>query len=228
MSVECNKNITALVPVLNEGAILKPFLERLREIGIAEIIVADGGSEDDSFSIATELADMVAKSPPGRGRQIARAAQHATSEIFWIVHCDSQPPFNALSEIKAIMANDEAVMGAFPISFDSNHPLLRLYGFLSRFDSPLTTFGDQGFFLRAEDYRRSGGISDLALFEDVEIRRHLCRTGKVIKSKSSLKTSARQFRKHGIFLQQVKNAYLLARYFAGASPNALAQSYYTP
>ena len=228
MSVGCNRSVAALVPVLNEGAILKSFIARLRQTGVSEIIVADGGSNDDSFSVATELADKVVKSPPGRGRQIACAAQHATAEFLWIIHCDSEPPLDAVSEIKAIMANDKAIMGAFPIVFDSNHPLLRLYGFLSRFDTPLTTFGDQGFFFRTKDYRRLGGISDLALFEDVELRRQLRPHGMIVKSKLDLKTSARKFRKHGVAVQQVKNAYLLARYFAGANPDVLAKLYYAP
>ena len=225
MSVSCSKKIAALVPVFNESAVLKSFISRLREIGICEVIVADGGSQDNSFAIASEYADCAVECPQGRGRQIEYAAQQSSAEILWIIHCDCYPPANARTEILEILSDENTAMGAFPITFESSHPLLKLYGFLSRFDSAISTFGDQGYFLRSKDYRDIGGISELSLFEDVELRRRVRRNGKIVKSRVSLRTSARRFRKNGVFMQQIKNGYLLARYFAGANPEVLAKMY---
>ncbi len=218
-------DVSALVPVLNEAEILASFLERLRQTGVTETVVADGGSEDGSLEIARAVADRVVTSAPGRGRQIARAARSASAEIFWIVHCDCTPPSAAIEEIKETLARKGVLMGAFPISFDANHPLLRFYSILSRLDSPISTFGDQGFFLRSSDYRRAGGVPESALFEDVELRRRIRRLGKVAKTQSFMKTSARRFLKNGAFRQQVMNGVLLAQYYAGVNAETLAKSY---
>ena len=226
MPVRRDSGVSALVPVLNEAARLTPFLERLRLIGADEIVVADGGSKDGSIDIAKDFADKVVIGTPGRGRQIASAAQKASFEVLWIVHCDCTPPQGAIKEIANTLAQKDVRMGAFPIAFDASHPILRCYSFLSRFDSPISTFGDQGFFLRAADYWRIGGAPDTALFEDVELRRRIIRLGKIAKPRLTMETSARHFRKHGIIRQQIVNGILLARYFAGASPDVLARSYY--
>ena len=226
MSAFLNNRVAALVPVLNEAPILAAFLEGLRDQGIAEIVVADGGSIDGSLEIARGLADKTVNCAPGRGMQIAHAARHASADIYWILHCDSIPPTDAAAEITKMLAQKGMVMGAFPIVFDSDHPLLRCYSYLSRFDSCLSTFGDQGFFLRAEDYHRIGGMPEIPLFEDVELRRRVCRYGRIAKSEKQMTTSARRFLKRGVIRQQVVNGMLLARYFAGAHPERLAQSYY--
>lgn len=220
-----DNRISALAPVLNEAPILEQFLTRLRLAGADEIVVADGGSEDDSVAIARALADKVVIGPRGRGRQIAMAAKEASAEIFWIVHCDCTPPKNAKSEIIGTLARKNVRMGAFPIAFDADHPLLQCYSFLSRFDSPLSTFGDQGFFMHAADYRRAGGAPETALFEDVELRKRFRRLGEIGKTRSPMKTSARRFLANGIVRQQATNALLLVRYFAGAHPDDLASAY---
>jgi len=227
MSAKHDNRIAALVPVLNEADILGAFLRRLRHIGVSEIVVADGGSTDGSLDIARDLADQVVASLPGRGRQIARAADAVSAGIFWIVHCDCVPPQNAIVEIIETLTQKGVLMGAFPIVFDVAHPFLRCYSFFSRFDSPMTTFGDQGFFMRATDYRRVGGAPETSLFEDVELRRRVCRLGKVAKTQSRMKTSARQFLRRGVVYQQALNSILLARYYAGASPETLAKFYYS-
>jgi rSAM/selenodomain-associated transferase 2 len=217
--------VSVLVPVLNEAEILASFLHRLRHIGVSEIIVADGCSEDGSADIAREHADKLVTSAPGRGRQIAEAARHATQDIFWILHCDSTPPDNALAEMTAVLDRPNVLMGAFPIAFGSDHPLLHCFSFCSRFDSRLTTFGDQGFFLRAADYWRVDGVPETSLFEDVALRQRIKGLGRIAKTKSVMRTSARRFLKRGVVCQQVMNGVLLTRYFAGADAEELAKVY---
>ena len=226
MSAQPNNRVAALVPVLNEASILAAFLEGLRSQGVAEIVVADGGSIDGSLEIAREFADKTVSCAPGRGMQIACAARQASADIYWILHCDCTPPRDAVTEITGALAEKNTIMGAFPIVFDSDHPLLRCYSYLSRFDSCLSTFGDQGYFMRATDYHQIGGIPEIPLFEDVELRRRLCRYGRITKSSKRMKTSARRFLRRGVIRQQFLNGVLLARYFAGAHPDRLAQSYY--
>ncbi len=62
---------SVIVPVLNEEAIITAFLLHLRErTPGAEIIVVDGGSDDDTASLAHALADRVLHAPRGRAQQM--------------------------------------------------------------------------------------------------------------------------------------------------------------
>ena len=49
-------SVSIIVPVLNEGPLLRPFLAHLRERATgAEIIVADGGSSDGTVELVRGL-----------------------------------------------------------------------------------------------------------------------------------------------------------------------------
>ena len=51
-------SISIIVPVLNEAALIGDFLARIRTLDASlEIIVIDGGSSDETVSIARPLAD---------------------------------------------------------------------------------------------------------------------------------------------------------------------------
>lgn len=63
--------ISIIVPVLNESALIRAFLEQLRAVAVsAEIIVVDGGSSDGTPELSLGLADRVLKTSRGRARQM--------------------------------------------------------------------------------------------------------------------------------------------------------------
>ena len=217
--------ISVIAPVLNEAQRLPALIARLRVIGVEEIIVVDGGSDDGTYELATTCADIVLASERGRGKQIAAGAARAAGDILWIVHGDSRPPLNARFEISRILQRSNCAFGCFPIRFDDSHPLLALYSATSRVDSMFTTFGDQGYFVRRATYEAIGGAPHWPLFEDVELRRRLSRVGRIYKSKSRIMTSARRFRTGGILRQQIGNFVLLMLFFAGVQPARLAAYY---
>ena len=219
--------ISVLVPVLNEERNLARFLTNLRTIGVDEIVVADGASCDASLAIATDLADVAVTSAKGRGRQINAAAQVASGDAFWILHCDCTPPLNAIGEIRSVLNKPGVRLGAFPIAFGDPHLGLRAFGVFSRFDSVFTTFGDQGFFCRAHDFWEVSGAPNITMFEDVELRRRFKTIGKVAKARSVMHTSPRRFRKNGVFRQQWRNTHLLLSYLSGSCPETLAKNYRT-
>ena len=71
-----NMNLSLILPVLNEAAILPVTFARLQGLrtGGHEILVVDGGSEDGSLQAAAGLADRLLTAPHGRARQMNAGA----------------------------------------------------------------------------------------------------------------------------------------------------------
>jgi len=79
--------VSIIVPVLNEAAQIQPFLRHLRDrVSDAEVIVADGGSDDGTADLAVGLCDRVITTSRGRPIQMNTGAQMADGDIFWFLH----------------------------------------------------------------------------------------------------------------------------------------------
>ncbi|MEO7727574.1 MAG: glycosyltransferase, partial [Burkholderiales bacterium] len=68
--------LSIVIPCLNEAAGIAAALARLqplRQRGV-EVIVADGGSIDDTVTLAAPLADHVLAAPRGRAKQMNAGA----------------------------------------------------------------------------------------------------------------------------------------------------------
>ena len=77
--------LSVVIPTLNEADRLPAAIKRLMAAGV-EVIVADGGSADNSIAIAQELGVKVVQSEPGRGKQMNAGAAVAGGEtlIFYM------------------------------------------------------------------------------------------------------------------------------------------------
>lgn len=223
------QKISVIIPVFNDVKCLDRLLKQLSSFDPHDIVVADGGSQDGSQDCARRYPHVrLVQSARGRGCQIANGIQAAMTDTVWVLHADSIIPAHAFIEIDRILSQAGAAMGCFPIAFDSDKLLLSVFAGLSRFDSPWTTFGDQGFFFRRVDYRNDPPLKKWPILEDVRLRKMLKirHGGKVVKSSVRLKTSARRFLNKGILRTQIRNAWILLRYHMGASPQTLHRAYY--
>jgi len=222
-------SIGVVIPVSNDAVRLHRLLEQLKHFDLLEIVVVDGGSQDGSQVCAKQFGQTrLIETFKGRGHQIALGVECISADYIWVLHADSVVPDDALREIRNILAHPSICLGCFPIKFDVNHPLLRFFAVFSQFDTPLTTFGDQGFFFRRRDLEVAGGIEPWPLLEDVALRKTLLRSGKAKVRKSALYicTSARRFVRRGMLRTQFKNAWVLLRYFCGVDPQKLYDEYY--
>ena len=86
------QDVTAVVPARNAAALLPECLEALRSSGLAEVIVVDGCSTDQTVSIARSFGARVL-SDGGRGLPVARAmgAKSASSQL--VLLCDADVVF---------------------------------------------------------------------------------------------------------------------------------------
>ncbi|MBX9925893.1 MAG: TIGR04283 family arsenosugar biosynthesis glycosyltransferase, partial [Hyphomicrobiaceae bacterium] len=202
-----NGSIAVLIPVLNEEPRIAEVLGRLCAMDFLEIIAADGGSTDNTVEIIRSFPAVTVVTHGGsRGSQLNAAAEVATSEILVIVHADTWLPANAPILIRQTLNAPDVAAGCFRLKFDQDHLALKVYAWLSRIESRLTTFGDQCIFTRRATFLAAGGAPDWPLLEDVELRRRLRRCGRFIKRSEAVVTSARRFTKHGVVRQQLRNA----------------------
>jgi hypothetical protein len=163
--------------------------------------------------------------PRGRGTQCNAGARAASAGLLLFLHDDTDLPTSAADVIGQAFRDPATEAACFRLSFDHRHPLLSLYAWFSRFDSYLTSFGDQGILIRRTLFDAVGGFPDWPLFEDVELLRRARRHTRIRKLPATVTTSAVRFIDNGIIRQQVLNASLILRFTLGAKPEALYASY---
>lgn len=194
--------------------------------GQFEVIVADGGSDDQTVNIARSAGAIVVDSPRGRGQQQNAGAAVATGHILWFVHADSGPDPDALEAIAGVLADTRVVGGNFTLSFDGGtraarnltiaYPYFRLLGLC---------YGDSGIFIRRNVYDALGGFKAYPLFEDVDLVWRIKRVGKFVRLPCRLTTSSRRFESRSFLKTFAQWTLLQVLFWAGVSPFRLAKMY---
>jgi rSAM/selenodomain-associated transferase 2 len=190
-------SLSVVIPVFNEAAYIERCLSAIA-VGapVCEVIVADGGSTDESVGIALSKGVSVIHSEKGRGIQIAAAAQAAKGDVLLILHADSMLRADAAERIiRALSAEPDAAGGCFGMAFEGGGIATRWIAWLNNLRAMVTgiAFGDQAQFVRAEVLRRIGGVPALMLMEDVELSLRLQRIGRAIYLKRGVTVSGRRW-----------------------------------
>lgn len=193
-------SVSIIIPVLNEAALIGPFLRHLRQRAPdAELIVVDGGSIDGTRPAAESLCDRFGKSQPGRARQLNSGARLAQGEVLWFLHVDSEVPGGCLGEIRAALTDRHVAGGYFRIRLPKTHVIYRLTDCFAHYAGIVLRIrcGDHGLFCRRNTFFQSGGFPDVPLMEDAEFFRRLHRFGRVRAVRQRLKTSVRRYESLG-------------------------------
>jgi uncharacterized protein len=115
-------SISVIIPILNEADFIGRLLTSLYDEGDLEIIVVDGGSIDDTFSVLNRFPLLkIVSSSMGRGIQLNQGAKMATGEILWFLHADSIIPANWREAIEEILVEPGVAAGSFPLEFSEDH-----------------------------------------------------------------------------------------------------------
>lgn len=220
--------ISIIIPVLNEAGQVAGRLQALQSLREhCQLIVVDGGSNDDSPTIAAPLADKLLHSERGRAKQMNTGAAQADADLLLFLHADTRLPSGAFELI--LQAIDGGYhWGRFDVAFDSPKPIFKLIAFMMNWRSRLTGIatGDQAMFVSKLAFQAVGGFPDIALMEDIALSALLKKQGKPCCLKSKVVTSARRWLQHGILKTILLMWRLRLAYFFGADPNDLAKRYY--
>lgn len=218
-------SISIIIPVINEADIIRHLLKHLKTKSttnhIKEIIVIDGGSDDNTSIIAKEEGAIVLQSKQGRAIQMNVGTQDAQGDILYFLHADSFPPKGyddfILQEIKK---GHNA--GCFRMQFDSNHWWLQLAGWLTKFKWKACRGGDQSLFISKQLFRELNGFDErYTIYEDIDLINKLYKRNTFTIIPHWLTTSARRYRKNGIWTLQYHFWAIYVKKWFGASANDL-------
>lgn len=226
--------LTVILPTLDSEATLSPALAALVpgvcEGLVAQVVVADGGSEDATLDIAEGYGCDIVGVPRGRGPQLAAGARAARHEWLLFLHSDTvlEPGWHREAEAfmeHATRATAERA-AAFRFALDDTGLRARTLERIVALRCALFAlpYGDQGLLISRRHYQALGGFRDLALMEDVDLVRRIGRRSlRVLRSRAV--TSAERYRRHGYLRRSLRNMLCLALFFLRAPP-ALIQRLY--
>jgi len=221
-------NISVIIPTLNEEQTLGRLLVSLQKYQGPEIIVADGESSDLTIDIARYYGAKTVRCEPGRGRQLLKGAAAAGGDVLLFLHCDTYLPDNFPNYVSLLLNVPGTAAGAFRLRIDAEGPGYRLVEWGANMRSTVfqLPYGDQALFLRTGLFWAAGGFRDQSILEDIDLVRRLKRFGKIRLAPEAVITSARRWRKRGLFKTTLLNQVILYAYLTGIAPEKLKKLYY--
>lgn len=219
--------ISVVIPTLNEAETISQAVCRAKALEPCEIIVADGGSCDQTARLARTAGCTVIESPPGRGIQLNRGAEQAAGDTLLFLHADNWLDPAAPAQIAKVLADPKIGGGGFRQRIDASHAVYRLLerGNALRATARSLFYGDQGIFVRSETFHRLGGFADVQLMEDVIFSRKLRRQSRMVLLPGPIHVSPRRWQQHGVVRQTLRNWMLVTALTLRVPPDRLARFY---
>lgn len=219
--------ISIIIPTLNEVGNIKDAITTTQPSTNIEVIVVDGGSQDDTVEIAQSLGVKVISSPPGRAVQMNTGALAASGDILLFLHADTRLPTGFDMMIRTALQQPGSVAGAFALRIDASGWGIRWveWGVNRRSHFWQMPYGDQAIFITKEIFQKIGMFPELPIMEDFELIRRLKRNCKITIISVPVITSARRWLQKGILKTTLINQIVIIAYLLGVSPERIRSWY---
>lgn len=222
--------ISIIIPTLNEEEHIKVTIQYLWRCDeshlITEIIIADGGSTDNTIALAQkEAAKIIMAGGKSRALQMNQGAMQAKGEILYFLHADTIPPGSFAKDIVDAVKSGFGA-GCFTLSFDYKHWFLKANSWFTRFDVDALRFGDQSLFVTGHEFEMVGKFCEEHLvLEDQDIVRRLKKNCRFKVIRKPALTSARKYLENGIYKTQAKFFVIYIMYRLGFKQSTLLSTY---
>lgn len=219
--------ISVVIPAVNEAQWIERAVNCSQEAGFDEIIVSDGGSDDETPKLAARCGASVVHGARGRALQQNLGAQHATGDVLLFLHADNFLSPEAGSQVRECLQNANVLGGAFEQRIEATGPLYRLleYGNSARVRWSGLAYGDQAIFMRRDTFEQLGRFPEVGLMEDLLLMRAFYKLSRPQLLPGPVYVHPRRWQKRGIVRQTLQNWSLVIAEKLGASPDRLAKFY---
>lgn len=216
-------SVSIIIPTLNEERDLPRTLRLLQRLCPEphEIIIADGGSTDQTLQLAEAMRPCfrqlrVVRCPVrGRACQMNAGAAKATGDLLCFLHADTALPDDALRVVEQTLSDPKTVLGGFISIMRGSHTtrwLTSFHNYIKTYYAPLLfrphlffrggrlLFGDQVLFCRRAQFAAVGGYTDaMPIMEEADLILKLVRFGRVRQVNRLVESSDRRVAKWGFW-----------------------------
>lgn len=222
--------LSVIIPCLNEEKNLKeliPLLKKELAFYPHEIIVVDGGSEDHTVEICQLHSISLEKAKKAcRAVQMNIGARLATGDVLYFVHADTRPIHGFFKDIESAIDNGK-IAGCYRYRFDSEHPLLKVNGWFTRFNGLFAGGGDQTLFIKKSVFDALGGFNeDFCIMEDFELVRRIKKEYEFFIVPKSIKVSARKYENNSWLKVQWANLIAFKNFLQNRDPIEIRAQYH--
>ncbi|MEZ4980297.1 MAG: TIGR04283 family arsenosugar biosynthesis glycosyltransferase [Saprospiraceae bacterium] len=222
---------SVIIPTLNEAANIGETIRALKEYGgsnLLEIIVADGGSKDETCNIAlAQGAKVVHCKERSRAAQMNEGARHAKGDILHFVHADTLVPAGYGDKMmQAIREGWE--MGNFRYDFDKPDTLLAMNAYFTKYSWLVCQGGDKTFFIKKDLFFELGAYNTYwTIMEEYDFVKRASKAGhKIITLPQKCVVSARKYDNNSWLRVQLANFVVFNLWKLGlAKPDRLREVY---
>jgi rSAM/selenodomain-associated transferase 2 len=218
--------LAVVIPTLNASAELAVTLCAVGSFP-DEVLIADGGSEDDTVTIAAANGARVVHTARGRGPQLRTGIAATRAPWLLLLHADTHLSPGWERAVRRHVSEHPGEAGYFRFALRSTDPRARRLERLvawrcRRFGLP---YGDQGLLISTGLLADIGGIRPLVLMEDVDVIRRLGhRRLRLLDATAT--SSAVRWERDGWYRRSLRNLLCLGLWVVGVPETQIALLYY--